>query len=239
MRYRQLIVPNKFPRWDCNHFKDDKDCSYKFYDEYDHLNLEIKPTYNPLNQAVFDTKTKVYDIYDLKMVLAVTRGYLISDIFRVKMEEFNICDHIIYDNIKYFHNGIPKQDMNFIFFYYDLTNHIDYNRTSFYTLKKDQYFEWSRLGVEERKDYIFEDNIQVSSYNDYIKHSGYLSSSKGLILKPKNIFVKSDTNLDILAANSSLCRGIYFSERLINYISSSNLSGFEFKNKVFFNIYFK
>lgn len=260
MGYRELEINKKFTRYHCNEFIDDSNCSFKFriaYEDSNHNtlphNYNIKPEFNPLEKAIFDTRQGPFDIYDLSYVLGICRGFLISSKLKTILQEFTLCNHVIFDNIKYTFKGELRNDISFIYFYQDFSDNIDYVKSSFYAetnssvytnenpIKTKEDGTFTIINPVKRQEVIVvEDPVKIASYDDYERKRLLYGKEKRLIIRKKSICCPEAMKYDIFTMMKyPVSRSVFVSENLQQRLEKEKIKGVEYAANMKFKFFCK
>lgn len=165
--YSGLQPHKQFRVFDYRNAPEIKGTGPNFYDQHVAGELiDSKPNYNPLNYIVFVDTKRQYEMYSLRSVLHITRGFLLKRELLKFLKDYKLAEHCIYQNIKREFEGKIYDDLIFIYFYRDYSLKIDYANSDYWLLR-DGYYSRDRT-KETMTDYLVEDNIKVESLEDWI-----------------------------------------------------------------------
>ncbi len=233
--YNELSVNKRFPRYHCHEFEDDHDCSYKFLDKFESReyntrphDYNIVPDFNPLEKAIFDTRQGPFDIYDLDYVLNISRGFLISKKLKSILAEYRLCNHVIFDKIKYTFKGELRDDLSFIYFCHDFSDKIDYSKSSFY--------------AETSSEKIIEEEVSILSSKDYDIKSHLYSTEKKLLIRTRQVCCPEAMQYDIFSImyddeiyeSPPGAGSVFISERLLKRLKQEKIRGLDYEPNMTF-----
>lgn len=237
MNFKELWTDKQFPRWNCGHSdKPDDGCSHEFYEKHEKwrvADITKKPTFNPLTNAVFDTKQGPYDIYTLGPVLQIKRGFLISNKLAGILEEYKLCDYIIFEKIKYRFKGELRDNLNFIYFHGDFSYYINYNKTLFFALAPN--YRVKNYLINEKD--IVEKNIYVRDAKHYRELAKAYSIEKKLVLRLQKLSCPEIKQYDIFSIfNADIgISSVFMSEKLEVRLKKEKIKGIEYNENMSFN----
>lgn len=176
-----------------------------------------KPDNNPWQYSTFKTGKIPKDVYSIWG--KIDKGFFISKRFKEFLLDFNIAEHVIFDEIKYF-NGIEyKNDLSWIAFFIDYWNFLDFKLSKFILIDKSKSFTKEDGSENHIKNNIIFNNIE--EYNQF------LSSIKNTNLTLNCRKAHFNINLDFIpifhiSNNTFIC-----SENFKNKIKYEKFKGIE------------
>ncbi len=229
--YYELKLPKSFKRYDCGHFPGYNYCSHDFYDNYVHGELnDTIPIDNPLKKAIFyDTKTQ-FDLYKAD-VLGVNRGFLIKEHAYALLQEFNLAEHVAYPGVIHEFEGKKYDDLVFVYFYKDYGKRIDY-ANSIYWILKEYYFNYDRE-TETIYDYVVQDDIRLSSLEEFDSKRINLWEKRKLKLRIKYLYCPEATKYDVFGFEE-FSSGVYLSGPVKEAFKKNKIKGVDYAGNMYF-----
>ncbi len=235
MSYKHLYIEKRFPRWNCNQFEGFDYCGHEFYENFEGRNSDTNkcPDVNPLEKAVFDTRQGPFDIYSLKPVLQVSRGFLLSMRMKNIILEYSLPNYVIFDKIKYTYKGELRDDLSFVYFHSDFSGFVDFKNSEFWLVPRD--FTSAYVNKQDYHSLIENDNFRIDSLEDYHEKATYYSIEKKLMIWEKRICCPEAMKYDIFPIiRGPLGWGMYVSDRLQQRLEKEKMKGVNYSHNVFY-----
>jgi hypothetical protein len=137
----------------------------KYYDTYIkdfQFKSGPKPEFNPWEYSTFKTGKTLKDVYSTWG--KIQKGFFISKRFKDFLSSFDIGEHLVFDDIKYFNGSEFKDDMSWISFYEDYWNCLDFNHSKFVLYDRTE----SSYKEDGSENYI-KNNITFKDMEEYNK----------------------------------------------------------------------
>ncbi len=231
-----LLLPRAFKKFNCFDYEDKMGCSDEFYRKYDIGEMiDVKPSYNPLEKAIFYDTKRHFEIYCLRNILYVTRGFLVKEHLYEYLCGYRLANHVAYRGIKREFEGEIIRDLVFVYFYNDLSRSIDYSKSIYWLLRKG--YDTRDKEKEGIEPYIVEDNIRLSGLEEWDEKYGDYNK-KGLKLKVKYLYCPDMIGYDMFGFED-FHSGIFVSEQLRHDLEKRKTKGLDFWRNVYFEFFGK
>lgn len=180
-----------------------------------------KPEFNPWQYSTFKVGKKPKDVYSNWGKIG--KGFFISQRFKEFLANFDLSEHVIFNNIKYFNGQEYKNDMCWIAFYKDYSEYYDITKSSYYKVKKD---DWYYQNDEFLPNYI-EKNIKFNTISE-MSYQRDILEQQGIELREERIDINLSNRIDFFPL-FKLWNGDFFcSEEFIDLYKKYKFSGLSF-----------
>lgn len=133
IKYEKLAAWKKFPRHSLINISEDRfyHLKHEFNETYRQNDIKPDPPdYNILQHVVYDTKQGPFDLYD-PGVIGYFGAFIISNRLLKILNEYNLQEHKVFPGVKYTFKGEERDDMNFLIFYKDYEQYIDFAKSTY------------------------------------------------------------------------------------------------------------
>jgi hypothetical protein len=231
LNYSRLYLLKQFRKYHCGQFIEHGGCGHKFYEA--HVNgplFDLKPTFNPLEKAIFYDTKRQYDIYYANMLHA-SRGFLVKPHVYELFKEFHLAEHVAYHGITREFEGVRYDDLVFVYFYRDYGSRIDYVRSVYWVLKP--HFSSYNRETESIYDYVVEDNIRLSDENEYKTKKRIIKNKYNFELEVKYLHCPEATRFDVFGFEDYES-GVYVSGRVVEKFKKQKIRGLDYASNMYF-----
>lgn len=226
IKYKVLAVYKEFPRHKLIGVSEDEYYQYimKFIEDYEDGNKGTPPTYNFLKHIVFDTRQGPFDIYSYNYF---NSSIIVSNRLLEILREYNLQEHKVFPGVRYTFKGEERDDMNFLVFYNDYEQNVDYAKSTYLKVHHDFFNSRDKDG-NYRKDLIIEDDLRLKSKEHFLfaKKRDWRSNDPYVI--PKYLFCPRCIEKDLFFFNDQN-RGLYVSPRLEKRLEKEKIKGVDYR----------
>lgn len=234
IKYKKLAVWKRFPRYSLINISEDKfdELKHEFNEIFRQYTIENPPSYNLLKHVVYDTKQGPFDLYD-PGVIGFNGALIVSNKLLRILNEYNLQEHIVFPGIQYTFKGEKRDNMNFLVFYKNYEQYVDYTKSTYRKVKPD-YFSNRDENGNFLEELILQDDIKYKSKEHYLFARRRKPHSKDPIVILKHIFCSKCIENDVFLFNSE-DRGLYISPRLVDRLKKEKIKGIDYWGGTYFD----
>lgn len=226
IKYKKLAFYKNFPR---KVFEGITELEFfqlreKFIHEYEHNSIGEEPDYNLLELVRFDTRMGPFDLYAYDYF---NSSIIISNRLLKILKEYNLQEHKVFPRIRYTFKGEQRDDMNFLIFYKDYEQFVDYGKSTYQQVVSDYTFQKDEKG-NLKKEAILKDNLKFKSKEQFqfeARKRKPLSDDPNIVFK--HVFCPECIRLDMFFFNT-YNKGIYLSPSLVERLANEKIKGVDY-----------